>query len=130
MGNSFIDATLEVHRVSACSNVLKTRSEDRLGKNGSSRRTVTSHIRGLGSNFLDHLSTDVFDPVFQFDLFSNRNTVFGDGWSAKFLFDDDVASFRTEGHLYCIGKLVDTALEGGTSFRVKNDLFSHDYLFV
>src|SRR5690606_2641585 len=66
-GNSFVDAALQVHGVDAGGNVLQAFFNDGLGQHGSRGGAVASVVGSLGSHFLDQLSTDVFELVFEFD---------------------------------------------------------------
>ena len=103
-GDSFIDAALEIHWIDAGSHVLQAFDNDRLSQHGCRGGAVTCVIRRLGSNFLDQLSADVFEFVFEFDFFSNRHAVFGDGWCAERTLEHDVAALRTESGFYCVGE--------------------------
>src|SRR5262249_16925966 len=59
-GNCFLDAALQGHWIGSGSYGLYAFAVDRLGKNGGGGGAVASDIRGLRSNFADHLRTHVF----------------------------------------------------------------------
>src|SRR3546814_200302 len=90
--NSLVDAAFQVHGVDAYGNVLQAFFNDGLGQAGSRRGAVASVVGSLGSNFLDQLSADVFEFVFEFDFFGNRNTVFSNGRGAERAVEHHVAA--------------------------------------
>ncbi len=111
-----VDAALEVHRVHAGSNGLQAFVDDGLGQNGCSGGAVTGFVVGLGRDVLDQLRAHVFETVLELDFLGNGNAVLGDGRSAKALFQNHVAAFRTEGRFYRVGQDVDACqhfLAGG-----------------
>ena len=92
--DGFFDTAFEDHRVSAGCDVAHAFLNHDLGQDSSCRRAVTSDVVGLGCDFFDELSAHVFKGVFQFDIAGNGDTIVGDGRSAKFLVENDVAAFR------------------------------------
>jgi hypothetical protein len=54
-------------------------AENGLSQDGGRGGAVTRDVGSLGGDFADHLSAGVFEFVFEFDLFCDRNAVFGDG---------------------------------------------------
>src|SRR5690606_10902968 len=78
-GHSLVDTALQVHGVDTGGHVLQAFLNDGLSQNGSGSGTVTGVVRSLGSDFLNQLSTDVFELVLQFDFLGNGNTVFSHG---------------------------------------------------
>ena len=82
-GDCFIDAALQVHRVHAGGNVFHALAYDSLGQYGRGSGAVTSIVGRFGCDFFHHLRAHVHQLVFQLDLFSNRNPVFGDGGCAE-----------------------------------------------
>jgi len=48
----------------------------------------------------------VFEFVLQFDFFSNRYTVFGDGWSAEAFIQHGVTAFRAQGDFNCVSQML------------------------
>ncbi|RMQ94102.1 hypothetical protein ALP94_03130 [Pseudomonas savastanoi pv. glycinea] len=103
-----VDAALQVHRVHAGSDGFQAFVDDGLSQNGCSGSTVTSVIVSTGSNVFDQLRAHVFETVFQFDFFGNRNTVFGDQRSAEALLNNNVTAFWAQGCFYCVSQDVDT----------------------
>src|SRR5690606_25995873 len=92
---SLVNTPLQIHGISSGSHVLQTFTDDGLSKNRGRGGTVTSHIRCFGGYFLYHLGTQIFNGVLEINFLGHRNTVFGDGWSTEFLFDDYVTTLRT-----------------------------------
>ena len=58
--DSFVDTTLQAHRVGTGSHILQSFAENGFGEDGSGSGTITGVIICLGSDFLDHLCTHVF----------------------------------------------------------------------
>ena len=56
-----------------------------LSQNGSGGGTVTGDVVGLLSNFLDQLSTDLLERLFELDLLGDGDAVVGDGGGAPLL---------------------------------------------
>ncbi len=106
VGNSKVDAALEVHRVHAGGYAFHAFAHERLSQNGSCCGAVTGGVVGAGSNLFHHLCAHVFKLVFKLDLFGNRNTIFGDARGAEGFVDHHVAAFRAEGYFYSIGENV------------------------
>ena len=77
-----------------------------MGQNSRSGRTVTGHVRSLGSNFLHHLRAHVFELVFQLDFFRNGNTVLGYSRCTERLVEYNVAALGTESYLHGVGEHV------------------------
>src|SRR5690606_27161248 len=81
-------------------------------------------VRGLGSDFLDHLCAHVLELVLQLDFLGDGNAVLGHRGSAERALEHDVATLRAQGHLDRVGQGVDAgdhALAGGIA---KLDFFS------
>ncbi|KWX82520.1 hypothetical protein AXF24_12280 [Streptococcus pneumoniae] len=104
-----VDAALEVHRVHAGSDGFVAFVDDGLSQNGGGGGAVAGVIVGTGCNVFDQLRAHVFETVFQFDFFGDRNAVLGDGRSAEALLDDHVTAFRAQGRFYCVSQDVDTS---------------------
>src|SRR5690606_17189350 len=120
-----VDTALQVHRVGASRDIFQTGGDDGLSQHGGRRGAVTGNVARLGGDFLDHLGADVLELVFQLYLFGNRYTVFRDGGSTEFLLDDHVTAFRAEGDFHCVCQRINTPFQGGTRFRIENDVFCH-----
>src|SRR5476649_2293885 len=122
-----VDAALQVHRVHAGSDGFQAFVDDSLSQNGSSGSTVTSVIVGTGGNVFDQLRAHVFETVFEFDFFGNRNTVFGDQRSAEALLDDHVTAFRAQSCFNGVGQDVYTSQHFFTARIAEFNFFSsHD----
>ena len=106
--DGLVDAALQVHRVHARGHVLHAFANDGLGQHGRGGGAVAGDVRGLGSDFLDHLGTHVLELVLQLDLFGDRDTVLGDGRAAERALEHHVATLRAERHLDGVGEDVDT----------------------
>src|SRR6185312_17195278 len=109
VGNSQVDAALQVHRVDAGGNELVAFLNDGLGQNGRGRGAVAGLVVGLGSDFADQLRAHVLELVFKLDFLGDGDAVLGDARCAERLVDDDVAALRTQRHLNRVGKDVDAA---------------------
>lgn len=130
-GDRLVDAALQVHRVHASRHAFQAFCNDGLGQHGSGSGTVTCGIRRLGSDFLDHLSAHVLELVFQFDLFGDGNTVFGDGRGAEGLVQHHVAAFRAQRDLDGVCQDIYTTRHAFTSvIRELNLLSSHVRYFL
>ena len=77
--NSLLNAALEAQRVSASSHVAQALANQCLSQNGSGGGTVTCDVVSLLSNFLDQLSTDLLERLFELDLLGDGDAVVGDG---------------------------------------------------
>src|SRR5690554_259216 len=106
----FVDAALQVHRVHAGGYRLDTLAHNGLGQNGCGGGAVTGGFVGLGSNFLDHLGTHVFELVFQLDFLGYGNTVFGDSRRTERLFKKHVTAFRAQRYLYGVCQTISTCI--------------------
>ena len=102
--NRLVDAALQVHGVHAGGYRLQSFVDDGLGQYGGGGGTVTRGVRGLGSNFLDHLCTHVFKLVLEFDLFGDRYSVLGYGGCTKGFLEDDVAALGPQSSLHGVGE--------------------------
>ena len=78
-----VDAALEIHRVDARCNVFEAFANDGLCEHSRRRGAVTGVVRGLRCHFFHELSAHVLQFVFEFDFFSDRYAVFGDGRCAE-----------------------------------------------
>merc|ERR1711941_79423 len=78
-GDSRINTALDLIGVGAGGDVFEAFGEDGFGVDGSGGGAVACILGGLGSDFLDHLGTDVFQCVFEFNFLGNGHAVFGDG---------------------------------------------------
>src|SRR3989344_4892438 len=67
-GDRLVDAALEVHRVHAGGHVLHAFAHDGLSQHGGGGGAVASVVRGLGSDFLDHLGAHVHELVLELDF--------------------------------------------------------------
>src|SRR5690606_6241106 len=102
LSHSLVNTLLQFHWVCAGCHVLQTYINDSLSKNGSSSCTITCIITGLGSNFFNHLCTNICKSIFKFDFLCNCYTVLGYCRSTKFLFNNYIATLRTQCNLYGI----------------------------
>ena len=60
--DSLVDAALEGHGIGAGGNGLDAFAVDGLGEHGGGGGAVAGNVRGLGSDFLDHLRAHVLEP--------------------------------------------------------------------
>src|SRR5213593_2253854 len=79
----------------------------------------------LGGDFFHHLSAHVLERLFEFDFFSDGDTVFGNCWRAKFLVENNVTSFRAKGDLDRVRKDVHATQDGLPGIFAMDNLFCH-----
>jgi len=123
--NGLLDAALHGHRVRAGCNGLDAFAVDCLRENGSGGGAIAGYVRGLRSNFADHLGAHVLEAVLEFDFFGYGDAVFGDGRRTEFLFDNNVAALRAESDFHSISQKVDAAENGLAGLFSVNNLFCH-----
>ena len=107
-GDRLVDAALQVHRVHARGHVLHAFADDGLGQHRRRGRAVTGDVRGLGSDFLDHLGAHVLELVLELDLLGDRDTVLGDRRAAERALEHHVAALGAERDLDRVGEDVHT----------------------
>ena len=103
---SLVDTATNANRVSTGSNVLHPSVNDGLRQNGCRRRTVTGVVIGLGSNFRNEFGTHVLKVIFQFNVLGDRNPIVSNRRRAIALFQNNVATLRTDRRLNRIGQLI------------------------
>jgi hypothetical protein len=108
--NRFFNAALDGHGVVTGRHQFLAFFIDRTRQNGGRGGSVTGHIAGFAGNFFDHLGAHVFEFIFEFDLFGNRDAVFGNGRGSPGFVDYDIAALGAEGYHHGIGQGLD-ALE-------------------
>src|SRR5208283_1616834 len=128
--NRFLDAALDRHWIGASSNGFHTLAVDCLGENGSGGGAVAGDVRGLRSNFADHLGAHVLNAIGQIDFLGNSNAVLGDGGRAEFLLNHNVAALGAEGNFHSISQNVDAAKNRLAGFFSVNNLFCHICLLL
>ncbi len=123
--DGLVDAALDGHRIGARGDRFDALAVNRLRQNRGRGGAVAGDIGGLRRHFAHHLGAHVLQRILQLDLFGDRNAVLGDGRSAEFLLQNDVASARSEGHFHRIGELVDAAQDRLAGVVAINNLFCH-----
>src|SRR5208337_1537694 len=123
--DGLLDAALHRHRIGASSDGLNALAINCLGKNGSRGGAVAGNIRGLRSNFADHLRAHVLDAIWQLNFFRYGDAVFGDGRRTEFLFDDNVAALGAKSDLHSVSQQVDAAENGLSRLFSVNNLLCH-----
>src|SRR5271165_69088 len=73
----------------------------------------------------ENLGAQVFVGVLQLHLLGDGHAVVGDGGSAPFLVDYDVAAARAQRHLHGVGELVDATLERAAGVLVELQDLGH-----
>ena len=119
-----VDAALQVHRVHAGGNGLRTFANDRLGEHGCRCRAVTGDVIGLARDFAHHLGAHVFELVRKFDFLRDGHAVLGDAWRTERLVDHDIPAFGAERYLDGIRKNIDAAQHSVAGIRRKFHIFS------
>src|SRR5208337_1977891 len=120
-----LDAALHGHRIGASSHGLHALAIDCLGQNGSGGGAVAGYVRGLRSNFADHLGAHVLEVVFQFNFLGYGDAIFGDGRRTEFLFNDNVAALGAKSDLHSVSQQVDAAENGLSRLFSVNNLLCH-----
>src|SRR5690606_1120345 len=122
-GDSLVDAALQVHRVHAGGHVLHAFAHDGLRQHGGGGGAVTSVVRRLGSDFLDHLGAHVLELVLQFDFLGHGHTVLGHGGAAERTLEHHVAALGAQGHLDRVGQDVHAFNHARAGFAAEHDVF-------
>ena len=86
--NGAVDAFFHAERRRSGGDDAQTFAHDRLRQNGRGRGAVTSDVVGFTGDFFHQFGADVLGGIAQFDLFSDRDAVFGDGRAAIRFLDD------------------------------------------
>src|ERR1700674_4432158 len=128
--DGLLDTALHRHRIGASSDSLHALAINCLGKNGSCGGAIAGNVRGLRSNFADHLGAHVLDAVGQFNFFRYGDAVLGDGRRTEFLFDDNVAALGAKCDLYRVSQQVDAAENGLSRLFSMNNLLCHICLLL
>ena len=123
--NCHLHAFFHDHRVCARRNVLHAFAHKRLCEQGSGRGAVAGNIVRLGGDFFHELCAHVFESVFQFHFFCNRNTVVGNQRCAVFLIENHVSAFGAERDFNGVAQFVNTGLQRFARFFAVNNLFCH-----
>ena len=122
--HSLVDTTLQVHGVQTSGHVLGAFAHDGLGQHGSGGGTVTSDVVGLGSHFLDQLSTHVLQLVLQFHFLGHGYTVLGHGGGAEGALQHHVTALGTQSYLHGVGQNVHAFNHAGACFAAEYYVFS------
>ena len=122
--NRFLDAALHGHGVGAGRDRLHAFAIDGLRQNGGGGGAVAGNVRSLGGDFANHLGAHVLHGVLQFDLFRDRDSVFGDGGRAEFFVENDVAALGAERDFHRVGQLIDAAQHAIARVYREFDVFS------
>ena len=120
-----LDALLEFHRIRAGGHVLDAFAIDGLREDCCCSGAVAGGVGSLRCDFAHHLRAGVLELVLQFDLFGDGDAVLRDRRRAEFLFDDDVAAFRSERHLDCVSEFVHAAKNRLACFFAVGNSFGH-----
>ena len=122
--NSLINTPFEIHGVHAGGDRLQTLAEHGLGQYGRGGGSIARYIRGLGSDFLDHLGTHVLEFILELDLFCDRDAVLGDGRRAERLVKHHVPAFWAQRDLDGVCKHIDATQFGRAGGLAEFDFFS------
>src|SRR6185437_14365968 len=108
-GDGDIDAALQVHRIHAGGNRLRTFANDRLREHGRGGGAVAGEIVRLLGDFTHHLRAHVLELVFELDFLRHRHAVLGDARGAERLVEHDIAALGAERNLHRVGEDIDAA---------------------
>src|SRR5262249_28813012 len=87
-----------------------------LGQDGCGGSAVAGHVRGLAGDFSDHLGAGVLELVFELYLFSDGDSVLGNGRRAELLFDYNVPALGAECYLHCVSEPAYTGKNASARF--------------
>jgi len=125
--HGLVDAALQIHRVHAGGDGLGALDADGLSQDGGGGGAVAGLVVGLGGDFADQLSAQVFELVGQLDFLGDGDAVLGRARRAERLFEDDVAALGTQRHLDGVGEDIDAAQHAVARVTGELDFFgSHD----
>ena len=126
--NGLLDAALEAERISTGCHVAQAFADESLCEHGSGGGSVACDVVSLLGDFLDELGADLLVRILEFDLLGNGDAIIGDGRCAPLLFEHDVATAGSKGHLDRVRKLVEASFESSTSFFVECNHLCHSGL--
>jgi len=128
--DGLLDAALQAHRVGAGRDVAQTFVHHRPGQHGGGGRAVACDVVSLLRDFLHQFGADALVRVFEFDFFSDRHAVVGDGRGAPLLVEHDVAALGSKGDAHGVGELVHAGFEAAAGCFVKEDDLGHRRLLL
>ena len=109
--NSFVDTSLQIHRVRSGSHVFQAHVDDRLSQDRCGCSSISGIITCFGCHFFYHLCSDVCIRIRKFDLFCHGNTIFGNMRGTEFFLDYHVTSFGAKRYFHCISQFVNTLFQ-------------------
>ena len=104
-GYSLVNATRKGHRISARGNHFEAFAKNCLGQNGGGSRSVTGHIVGFTGRFLDQLGSEIFERIFEFNVFGNGHAVLCHFGRTPTLIQHRITTTWSERAFYSTGQL-------------------------
>ena len=126
LGNSFVNAAFDVHRVGTCGYILQAFVDDGLCKYSCCCCAVAGLVIGFRSHLFYHLCAHVCERFLEYHLFCYGHTILCNVRRSEFLANHHIASFWTEGYLNCICKCVSALFHKTAGVAVEFDIFCHN----
>ncbi len=115
----------EGHRVDAGGNPLQAFFENGLGQNRGSRRAVAGDVVRLAGGFLDQLGAEILERIVEFDVFGNRDAVFGHFGRAPTFVEHCIATARAQRAADSLGQFRNPRQQRLPGFIIVYDLLCH-----
>ena len=128
--DGLVDAAAECHRIGAGGDHFETFAEDAVGQHRGGRRAVAGDVVRLAGGFLDELSTEVFERVFELDVLCDGDAVFGHLRRAPAFVEHGVAAAGAERAANGAGQLLDARRQRRPGLIIKQHLFCCHAIFL
>src|SRR5699024_6515900 len=126
--DGLLDAALEAERISTGCHVAQAFAHEGLSEHGSGGGSIACDVVSLLGDLLDEFGADLLVGVLEFDLLGNGDAIVRDGRCSPLLFEHDIATAGSKGHLDRVRELVESSLESPTSFFVECNHLCHSGL--
>ena len=124
-GYGGLDPCSKGNRISSGGDVAKPLVNEGLGQDGGRCRSVTSDLVGLPGDVLDQRRAHVLEGIVELNVLRDAHAVVGDRRGTPPGAEHDIATFRTEGHAYGVGKGVHAALQGAPGLFIEGNHLGH-----
>src|SRR5699024_11547054 len=108
-------------RISTGCHVAQAFAHEGLSEHGSGGGSIACDVVSLLGDLLDEFGADLLVGVLEFDLLGNGDAIVRDGRCSPLLFEHDIATAASKGHLHRVRELVETSLESPTSYFDESD---------
>src|SRR5579875_300338 len=116
--HSALNTVLDLQGVTAGSYIAEAFLKNSLSQHGGGGGSIASHIIGFAGNLFYQLRPHVLVGVFQLDLFSDGDPIFGDGGGTPFFIENHISAFGAKGYFYCIRNGLGTSFESTTGLFI------------